>query len=141
MYRASEDGDNSKQLIEKILNKGPIISFIETKKIKRFGGFTTVNLTNKNGTKMNDPKAFVFSLDNKIKYKILKSNLAFAYYDGNPLVYGNDCDGKGIYLNENFLERESREDHFTRVYNVTSDYCLTNERNFEVEEVEIFQIQ
>ena len=82
----------------------------------------------------------MFSLDNKCKYKILKSKLAFAYFDGNPLTYGNDYDSKGIYLNNNFLKFNNREDQSTRVYDVPSDYCLTGEKNFEVEEVEIFQI-
>ena len=140
IYRATEDGDKSEQLIEKIKNKGPIISLIQTKKGKRFGGFTKVDW-DESGTNKNDPNAFLFSLDNKCKYKILKSNLAFAYYSSEPLVYGNDGDGKGIYLKENFLkDKYNNEDHSTRVYDVPSDYCLTGENNFEVEEVEIFQI-
>ena len=141
IYRATEDGDKSEQLIEKIKDKGPIISLIQTKKGKRFGGFTKVNWTDESATKKNDPNAFLFSLDNKCKYKILKSDLAFVYFGRNPLVYGNDSDGKGIYLNENFLkDKYNTEDHSTRVYDVPSNYCLTGEKNFEVEEVEIFQI-
>ena len=140
IYRATEVGDKSEKLIEKIKNKGPIISLIQTKKGKRFGGFTKVDWTDESGTKKNDPNAFLFSLDNKCKYKILKSNLAFVYFGSNPLVYGNDSDGKGIYLNENFLkDKYNTEDHSTRVYDVPSDYCLTGEKKFEVEEVEIFQ--
>ena len=82
----------------------------------------------------------MFSLDNKCKYKILKSNLAFAYFDGYPLTYGNDYDSKGFYLYNNFLKNTNIENHSTRVYDVPSDYCLTGEQNFGVEEVEIFQI-
>ena len=52
--------------------------------------------------------------------------MAFFYYNSNPLVYGNDFDGKGIYLNNNFLKDNSKaENHSTRVYDVPSDYCLT----------------
>ena len=140
IYRATDDGDKSEKLIEKIKNKGPIISLIQTKKGKRFGGFTKVDWTDENGRK-NDPNAFLFSLDNKCEYKILKSNLAFYYYSSNPLVYGNNSDGKGIYLNNNFLKDNSNtEDHSTKVYDMPSDYCLTGDENFGVEEVEIFQI-
>ena len=87
-----------------------------------------------------DEKAFLFSLDNKTKYQILKSGLAFAYYSSNPLVYGNNCDAKGIYLNNNFLKNENNEDHSTRVYDVPSNYCLTGEKSYRVDEVEVFQI-
>ena len=141
IYRATDDGDKSEKLIEKIKNKGPIISLIQTKKGKRFGGFTKVDWTDENGTRKNDPNAFLFSLDNKCEYKILKSNLAFYYYSSNPLVYGNNSDGKGIYLNNNFLKDNTNvEDHSTKVYDMPSDYCLTGDKNFDVEEVEIFQI-
>ena len=67
--------------------------------------------------------------------------MAFSYYSSNPLVYGNNSDGKGIYLNNNFLKDNSNtEDHSTKVYDMPSDYCLTGDENFGVEEVEIFQI-
>ena len=140
IYRATEDGDKSEKLIERIKNKGPIISFIQTKKGKKFGGFTKNNWTDESGIKKADPNAFLFSLDNKAKYRILKSNLAFVYFNTNPLCYGNDSDGYGIYLNENFLENKNKEDQYSRVYDVPSDNCLTGETNFEVEEVEIYQI-
>ena len=74
-----------------------IISLIQTKKGKRFGGFTKVDWTDENGRK-NDPNAFLFSLDNKCEYKILKSNLAFSFYSSYPLVYGNNSMEKGFTL-------------------------------------------
>ena len=74
------------------------------------------------------------------KYNILNSENAFACFSLNTLVYGNAANGKGIYLNDNFLKNKNREDQSTKVYDVTSDYCLTGEKDFEVEEVEIYQI-
>ena len=139
LYRATDDGDSSNKVIEKIKNKGPIITLIKTKKNKRFGGFTMVDWE-ENGGKMKDSKAFLFSLDNKAKYKILNSSLAFVYFSSNPLCYGNNSDGRGVYLNDHFLNCENNEDQSSRVYDVPSDNCLSGEKLFRVDEVEIFQI-
>ena len=74
------------------------------------------------------------------KYNILNSTIAFACYSTETLVYGNHHDSKGIYLFNNFLTKKNEENQSTKAYNVTSDYCLTNQAKFEVEEVEIYQI-
>ena len=141
IYRATEDGDTSNQFFEKIQNKGPIISFVETKEKKRFGGFTKVSWKGNNHEgKVSDPNAFLFSLNNKCKYNILKSQLAFSCFSGSTLVYGNDGDGKGIYLNDGFLKQSNREEQSTKAYDVPSDYCLTGQRDFWVNEAEVFQI-
>ena len=124
-------------LLKKIKNKGPIITLIKTKKNKRFGALTMIDWR---GGKMKDSNAFLFSLDNREKYKISNPDLAFAYYSSNPLVYGNNGDSKGVYLNDHFLNCENNEDQSSRVYEAPSDNCLSGEKLFRVDEVEIFQI-
>lgn len=105
IYRATVDGDTSKNFFSKIKQKGPIISIVETSDEKRFGGFTKVDWKDcsYNG-KIEDKNAFLFSLDKKNKYKILKPEIEC--YDSNTLVYGNNSDGKGIYLYNNFLKKK-----------------------------------
>ena len=74
-------------------------------------------------------------------YKILKSNYAFSCYSSsNTLVYGNKESGKGIYLNNNFLKSTNREEQSPGVYEVPSDYCLKGEKDFKVDENEVYQI-
>ena len=83
----------------------------------------------------------MFSLDNMEKYNILKPEEAIACQpDGFCLIYGNNGSSNGIYLNENFLKEKNIENHNPKVYNVPSDFCLTGENKFEVEEVEVYQI-
>ena len=75
------------------------------------------------------------------KYNILKPELAIACYPKeNSLVYGNNGDGNGIYLTKSFLNDYSIEDHSNRVYDVSSDFCLSGQNEFLVEEVEVYQI-
>ena len=143
LYRATLDGDSCKSFFNKCGKKGATVSLIKTKKNRIFGGFTNAEWSDKEGVKrLYDNKAFLFSLDNMQKYKILKPEVAIGCYPNeNCLVYGNNADSAGVYLSRNFLNRkDSTENHKTRVYNVPSDYCLTGENNFEVEEVEVYQV-
>ena len=76
------------------------------------------------------------------KYNILKPEMAiYSFPTRNCLVYDNNYDGYGIYLENNFLKVKTNfENHKSRVYNIPLDYCLTDEYNFEVEEVEVYQV-
>ena len=117
---------------------------INTKKNRIFGGFSTAQWTNKKGDiKLYDKTAFLFSLDDMKKYNILKPELAIACYPNEAcLVYGfNEEDNSGIALLNNFLEvKDNFENHYSRVYNVPSDFYLSGENYFEVEEVEVYQV-
>ena len=144
LYRATRDGDNYESFYNKCSNKGPTLSLIKTKSGRRFGGFSFVEWSDKIGTKrLTDKNAFLYSLDNMKKYNILKPELAVCCYSDHSsfLTYGNNADLCGIFLFNNFLnEKKGNENHKSRVYNVTSDYCLSGENTFKVEEVEVFNI-
>ena len=141
LYKATRDGDEGRTFYTKCVNKGPTISLIKTKKGRRFGGFTMVEWINKFQI-LKDNNAFLFSLDNMNKYKILKSKLAIGCDPYNYLlIYGNDHDGKGLFLFSGFLSRKNKENNSTRVYDVPSNYCLSGEEEFYVEEVEVYQIR
>ena len=75
------------------------------------------------------------------KYDILKPEYAICCYSRwNCLVYGNNQDGKGLILESDFLINESKEDLSSKVFDVPSDFCLSGEEYFNVEEVEVYQI-
>ena len=113
---------------------------IKTKKGRRFGGFSTVDWVKERKT-FKDNNAFIFSLDNKEKYNILKPDLAIRTYKSLYfLSYGNTGKYDGISLKPNFKNNKGCENHSTRIYDVPSDFCLSGENYFDVEEVEVFQI-
>ena len=75
------------------------------------------------------------------KFKILKPELSIACYPySNHLVYGNNQDGTGIYISDNCFKYGGEENHETKVYDMPSDYYLTGENKFEIEEIEVYQI-
>jgi hypothetical protein len=143
LYSSKRDGDGFSPFYNKCSNISPTLSIIKTTKGRKFGGFTFGKWNDKQGTlKQTDTEAFLFSLNNMKKYKILKPNLAIVSVSDHSsfLTYGNNGDGCGIFLRDNFLTNGGHENHTSKVYDADSKYCLSTEENFIVEEVEVYYI-
>ena len=142
LYKASVDGDTCESFFNKCGNKGSTISVIKSNKGKIFGGYTKAEWTDKKGVlRLYDNTAFLYSLDNKEKYNILKPELAICCYPGdNCIVYGNNSDNNGICLRPNFLKKINLENHESRVYDVPQNCYLSGEQMFTIEDVEVYQI-
>ena len=116
------------------------MSLIKTKKGRVFGGFAKSEWI-KGRRAIEDKNAFLFSLDNLEKYKILKPQYAIcSANDGYFLIYGNNWDACGIYLYSKKQIKKAKENHQTNVYDVPSNNCLSGETEFTVEEIEVYQI-
>ena len=140
IYRASENGDDSESFFKRCSKMGPTVSLIKTKKGKIFGGFTTAEWV-KEKTKLTDYKAFLFSINNKKKYDILKPEIAISCYpDKFTLMYGNNDDRFGIRLLNGFLKRNSYENLESKAYDAPTKFCLTGNNIFLTEEAEVFQV-
>jgi hypothetical protein len=142
IYRATENGDDSESFFKKCSNMGPTVSLIKTKEDRKFGGFTKAEWTDQKGRiKLRDENAFLFSLDNKSKYDVVKPDIAISCYpEAYTLVYGNKDDRYGIRLFSRFLSKKNYENLSSGVYNASSEYCLSGSNKFEVEDVEVFQV-
>ena len=144
LYSSKRDGDGFSPFYNKCSNISPTLSLIKTTKGRKFGGFTFGKWNDKKAILKTDTEAFLFSLNNMKKYKILKPNFAiFSASDHSSfLTYGNngDGDGCGIFLRDNFLTNGGHENHTSKVYDADSKYCLSTEENFNVEEVEVYYI-
>ena len=94
LYRLTRDGDTPQAFHSLCDNKGTTIIFIKNySNGYRFGGFTTVPWKG-NNTYHSDPKAFVFSLNNRKKFPIKNQNDGNAvghYADYGP-IFGGDTD-------------------------------------------------
>ena len=140
IYNSKIDGDEAENFYDKCAYKGPTISLIKTKKGRVFGGFAKSEWI-KGRKAIEDKNAFLFSLDNLEKYKILKPQYAiYSANDGYFLIYGNNCDACGIYLYSKKHRKKTKENHQTKVYDVPSNNCLSGETEFTVEEIEVYQI-
>ena len=140
LYRATDNGDDSETFFDRCSGMGPTLSLIKTKKEKIFGGFSKAAWIKKNKM-IKDEDAFLFSINNKEKYDILKpENAINCIPDKCTLIYGNNNDRYGIRLFSNFFEKNSFENMATKTYNTPSNYCLTGNNIFLVKEAEVYQI-
>ena len=134
LLNSNKDGDSIKVFTEKCTHKNPTLSIIMTTKGQKFGGYTTKEWK-KYGNKDND--AFVFSLNKKMKYKILKPEHAtylenwwgFGPNENAIVIYNNCTKNEGNYVGNG-------------TYDIKEKYELNNgESNFKVKSFEIYQLE
>ena len=102
IYKATKDGLQLSNLIDKINNKSNLIFLFFTGNKRIFGAFIKSKLENIQHDKYyKDKNAFVFSLDNNKIYKILVPEKAIRFYDGYPILIGNTDNWNGFYFEEN----------------------------------------
>ena len=124
------DGHTTKEFQNKCGGKKPTYAIIKTKKGYKFGGYTTEFW---NGL-MKDNNAFVFSLDNKKKYNILKPE--YAVYFGL-----NNWWGFGYNYNAIVVFDNSRSYVSNGAYDIKEQYELNGgENHFDLESFEIYQV-
>ena len=142
IFQSSKDGDDYKTFFEKCGEKGPTLILIKSKRKKKFGGFSTAEWTDKKGKiQIKDESAFVYSLDKLEKYDVLKPEIAVVCYPTNFIImYGNGFNRYGLRIPSKFLEKGSYENFDNRSYDTPDKYCLNGESEFNVDELEVFQI-
>ena len=143
IYRATENGDEPKSFFDKCSNMSPTVSLIKTTKERIFGGFTKAEWTDKKGNvKLRDENAFLYSLDNKEKYDVLKPDIAISCFPNNyTLVFGNKDDRYSVRLFSGFLNRTCYENLDSKVNDAPSKFCLTGDNKFGVEDAKVFQVK
>ena len=77
LYDSIKDGSNAGAFHKKCDTKKPTITFVKTKKNRRFGGYTEKTWNESNGKYIIDENAFLFSIDEKEKNKRARKSLSF----------------------------------------------------------------
>ena len=138
LYRSSRDGLRFESLKNKINNNSNLIFLFLTGNTRIFGSFTKSKVEVKHDTYTKDEKAFVFSLNNNKIYKILMPEYALRYYEGYPIMIGNNYNGNGFWV-----ESKTIRDEYVlknpKIYDFQKKNELTGGQN-ELTEFEIFEI-
>ena len=138
IYKATRDGGTGKNFHSHCDNKGPTLTLINSTNGYIFGGFISISWEGpENWTyKSNDDSAFIFSIDNKIKYPI--QNKSCVIY--NQINYGPDFGSNDIYLCENFLNNNENQCNRCKYYNASPEK-LSGGKNFQVKELEVYSVK
>ena len=137
IYKATRDGGTGKNFHSHCDNKGPTLTLINSTNGYIFGGFISIswegpeNWTNKS----NDDSAFIFSIDNKIKYPVQDKSCVIY----NQINYGPDFGSNDIYLCENFLNNNENQCNRCKYYNASPEK-LSGGKNFQVKELEVYSV-
>ena len=145
LYRVSRDGDGPDLFHKYCDNQGPIIIFAKLSNGFRFGGFSGISWKSEGGW-VKDDKAFLFSLNNKLKFMNNNTNTTIYHgsrygpdfgYDSNELLI--NCDGnKCLTGKKNFVCSR-------RCYNFSNKNLVgvdaEGQYNFDVEDYEVYSIQ
>jgi hypothetical protein len=139
LYRASEDGPFGKIFKKKCSKIKKTLIVVETKKNKKFGGFTEA-VWDDSGKNYKDEKTFCFSFNENTIYTIKKyADSISCQSDFGPIFcnmfaisdkfasdggYANSLDLEALYYNK-----------------VKKDFELTGEEFFQIQELEAFKIQ
>ena len=136
LFKMSEDGVNSKDFHNKCDRKGATLILIETTKGYKFGGYTPLNWDN-TGFKTDDD-TFIFSINNMEKINKIEKNKDDYSINGNinrGPIFGN---GDIVIMDDmkkgKFICNE--------ISSFLTDLKLSNgEKDFEVKEIEVFQVK
>jgi len=136
LYKATADTDNAAAFHAKCDDAKSSIVLIETKKGKRFGGFTTCSWSGDCDEKK-DEEAFVFSLDKMKTYDNIPGEEAIGCYPKfGPIFLG--CQIR-IY-DKAFTKGGSTFERGLN-FDTEEDYELNGgERTFEVKEIEVYEV-
>ena len=135
LYRKTIDGSNPKDFHNKCDNKGITITFIETTKGYKFGGYTELQWDNNSGDKT-DKSTFLFSLNFNQKYTARNNNTSICCDSNEGPRFG--CGWPEIYL----LNSLNKGQSFSSSNNTfLTDRKLTNgEEYWDVKELEVHKI-
>ena len=140
IFQSSLNGDLA-QTFHKFCDGEPnVIVVLETKKGKRFGGFTTIGFNSDNGT-MKDLYSFLFSFDLMKIYKS-KREKKNIYCNENTGPYFGDKNSKDLVISDKCFTNESFVGKANGCFlNMNNDFELNDGNpNFIVNKLEIFKL-
>ena len=137
IYKATRDGDDAKDFHKLCDEISPTLTLARTKNGNRFGGYTSAPYTkNSESKEINDPNAFVFSLDKKYKYNTNKPNSSITSNKNYGPYFGNSS---AFYIGNKFLSQNSSYSNPSNDYKSPA-YVLTGAEYFTLDELEVYKI-
>ena len=137
IYKATRDGDDVKDFHKLCDEISPSLTIVRAKNGNRFGGYTSCALTkNSSDQAINDPSAFVFSIDKKYKFNTNNPSYAIRSITSRGPCFGDNCP---FYIGNKFLTNNSSYSNPSNDYNCPP-YVLTGAKYFIVDELEVYKV-
>ena len=138
LFRKTRDGSNPNDFHNKCDNKGITITFIETTKGYKFGGYTELQWDKSNSAKK-DKSTFIFSLNKKEKCLVLSDKSSISCYENYGPFFGKSH--PEIYFYDTLDKGESYE-YNSEYSSFSMGRKITNgDQYWDVKEIEIYKIE
>ena len=139
IYRASRDGDTTKDFHRMCDNKSPTICLLKTPGGYIFGGYTTILFNNPNKKEfiLKDEKAFVFSLNKKEKFFSKDGNNSIYIHPDYLIIFGDGSNS--IQIENNAFQANNHWSNPKGSYGINLN--LTENKYFSIVEMEVFQVK
>ena len=135
---SDRDGDSTNTFYNKCSGKYPTIVLVKNTKDKRFGGYSSIPWKDQKGGFESDKNNFIFSLDKKEKYKIIKPEKAIQT-SSNYFAFGGGLD---FYINDKCKTYLYNYVNGNGTYEKIKNYDLNGDENyFTVSNYEVYQIE
>ena len=139
LYKSSRDGYSCKDFHSKCDKKGPTVTIIQSNSGYKFGGYTSVDWDVSLNSYKKDELAFLFSLNKKLKYPILKEkqdNAIWTSSNYGPIFGGNDLLTSANFKSSNNYCNKS-------ITYQTKEISELNggQYNFSIIEMEVYQVK
>ena len=136
-YKASTYGDSSSNFHSYCNGQGYTLTLIRNTKGYRCGAFITKSWGSSNGY-INDPNAFLFSLEYKEQYFTYDGTYAIYDHSSYGPFFGNNGD---LCISNNCRQNNSNYCNFPYTYKGNKYRCLSGGwYNFKVDELEVYRI-
>ena len=142
LYDASPEENTNKDFHKYCDGKGATITLVESSKGKRFGGYAKISWNNNSQNWMNDSSAFLFSLDNNKKYKVIKPQYAIYGHENYGPHFGESNDftpghpsGSQFFIGGSHPSNPENNKTFEAEKNE-----LSGEDNFQIVSMEVYQV-
>ena len=138
LYRATTN-DSASYFHNYCNGQGYTLTLVRNTKGYRCGGFTSKSWGSNNGNYINDPNAFLFSLEYKEQYFSYDGTNAIYDYNGNGPYFGN---GGDLVISNNCRQNMSNICNFPYTYKGNKMRCLSGGWGyFKVDELEVYKIE
>jgi hypothetical protein len=147
LWRGTRDGFGAATFHAKCNGRGNILTIVMDMNGYIFGGFTPIALDSSNATKQDSSnRSFLFTLKNPtgtnpMKFPMIPSKIAITCYANYGPYFGNSND---LYIadncNQNLNNASNLGVNFTNNTGQPGHLFLTGANNFQVKEIEVFQI-
>jgi len=124
---------------EKCTGKNNLLFLVKGEEGNEFGGYMSSNLLKNTNDELiiKDDNAFIFNLEKKKKFKIIKPENAISIYDDYLICFGGNCElGNDLYIDVDDTGMNTTDCYGDKEYET-----INGKENFSITEFKVYHLK